>query len=144
MVSGLTAQVRASNELVMVLKTLLFITLACMLMSVKPLRAADVAESDCFLSGQQPQTEGTEGRALTQEELFSQSFDEAGCLRRVAAAAGVEWLETENILLRSLEEANEQRWDSALALVEQARFQSEQALRQAEHEAEAWKHRVIK
>lgn len=112
-------------------------------MAAQPVCAADVGGSDCSLPGGHPQNEDMKGGVLTQEELFKQSYDEAGCLRRAAAAAGAEWLETENLLLRSLEDSEGGHWDSALALVEKARFQAEQALRQAEHEAEAWKHRVV-
>jgi len=118
-------------------------TLACLFMADQPVRAADVGGLDCSSSSGQPQTEDMKGRALTQEELFKQSYDEAECLRRAAAVAGAEWFETENMLLRSLEDSEGGHWDSALALVNKARFQAEQALRQAEHEAEAWKHRVI-
>ena len=97
-----------------------------------------------LVSGERAQVEEMQGRALTQEELFKKSYDEAGCLRQAAADVGVEWLETENLLRRSLQESEEGHWESALALLEKARVQAEQALRQAEHEAEAWKHRVVK
>jgi len=137
-------RVRVNNDIVMSLKTLSIITLACVFIATKSVRAEDVGGSSCSMPGVGTQIKDIKGRVLTHEELFKQLYDEAECLRRAAAAAGAEWLETETLLLRSLEEADEQRWDSALALAEKARFQAGQALRQAEHEVEAWKHRVVK
>ena len=58
---------------------------------------------------------------------FEQRFDEAESLRQQAAAL-----------------AADGDAEGALALVEQARFQSAAALEQAEREAAAWKGRVLK
>ena len=90
--------------------------LASLFMAAQPVCAADVGGSDCSLTSGHPQNQqDMQGSAMTQEELFKQSFDEAGCLRRAAAAAGAEWLETEDLLLRSLEDSEGGHLDSALA-----------------------------
>lgn len=127
----------------MILRILTSMILASLLVKAQTAWSDEMDGTDCLLSDERTQTEDLKDRALTQEEPFRQSYDTAECLRRVAAAKGAEWLETESLLIRSLEEAKGGRWDSALALAEKARFQSEQALRQAEHEKESWKQRVV-
>ena len=75
---------------------------------------------------------------------FERRYAEAEQLRLDAAAVGAEWLGTEN-LLRAAIDANEQGdADEALELVEEARFQAEAAIRQAEHESGAWRERVVR
>ena len=133
----------ASNHHVMSPGKTPLVILTCLLATPHLTRAVEVGETDCSLAGVNTQAEKMKGRALTQQELFKQSYGEAECLRQAAASLAVEWLETENLLFHSLKEADEGRWESALELVEKARLQAEQALRQAEHEAEAWKKRVI-
>ena len=127
----------------MILKILSSTVLTSLLVSTPPAWADEAEGTVCSPPGEPAQTKEMKGRALTQQEQFKKSYDKAECLRRAAAVKGAEWLETENLLLLSLEETEEGRWKSALALVEKARFQAEQALRQAEHEAEAWKQRVL-
>jgi hypothetical protein len=75
---------------------------------------------------------------------FERQLAEAEQLRQEAAAAGAEWLQTERLLEQAREEAAQGDTQSALALVAEARFQAEAALRQAEHEAEAWRDRVVR
>ena len=75
---------------------------------------------------------------------FERQWAEAEQLRLEAAAAGVEWLRTEALLDQARDEAAAGDMDAALALVDKARFQSEAALRQADHESKAWQNRVIK
>ena len=70
-------------------------------------------------------------------------YEAAECFRRLASAAGAEWLETEGLLQRSLQEADIGNWETASGLVIKAQFQAETALQQADYEAGAWKHRVI-
>ena len=123
-------------------KKLSFIMLAWLLTSPLPARAVETGGPNCSPSAKQ--TQQTQGRAQTPEEQYKRSYNEAECLRRAAAAKGAEWLETEKLLLRSIEEAGNGRWENALALAEKGRFQAEQALHQAEYEAEAWKGRVLK
>jgi hypothetical protein len=75
---------------------------------------------------------------------FEMRYAEAERLRVDAAAMGAEWLGTEGLLEAALD-ANEQgNSDEALALVEEARFQAEAAIRQAEHESGAWQDRVVR
>lgn len=71
-------------------------------------------------------------------------FDEAENLRVQAVARGYEWIGTAGLLEEAEALAAEGDTDGALALVEQARFQSAAALEQADREAEAWKGRVLK
>lgn len=69
---------------------------------------------------------------------------EAEDLRQKAADAGYEWLETAALLEQARDEVDNGSVDSAMALIEKARLQAEAALRQAEHEAEAWRTRVLR
>ena len=75
---------------------------------------------------------------------FEQRFDEAESLRQQAAAQGYEWIGTAGLLEQAEALAADGDAEGALALVEQARFQSAAALEQAEREAAAWKGRVLK
>jgi hypothetical protein len=75
---------------------------------------------------------------------FERRYAEAEQLRLDAAAAGAEWLQTEALLAASREAAEQGDSSEALALVEEARFQAEAALRQAEHESDAWRDRVVR
>ena len=76
--------------------------------------------------------------------VFEQRLAEAEHLRADAAAAGVEWLQTEALLDQARDAAAQGDTDAAMTLVDKARFQSEAALRQAEYESTAWQDRVIK
>lgn len=75
---------------------------------------------------------------------FERRLAEAEQLRLQAAAAGAEWLQTEALLEQARNEAAAGDLDTASALVDEAQFQAEAALRQAEHESTAWQNRVIK
>ncbi len=75
---------------------------------------------------------------------FEQRFDEAESLRQQAAAQGYEWIATAGLLEQAEALAADGDAEGALALVEQARFQSAAALEQAEREAAAWQGRVLK
>jgi len=75
---------------------------------------------------------------------FEQQYDEAERWRQAAAAAGSEWLETEKLLNEALEQEAQGNSEAALALLGQARFQAEMAVRQAEYEAQAWHERVLR
>ena len=73
---------------------------------------------------------------------FERRFDEAEGLRQQAAAQGYEWIGTAGLLEKAEALAADGDTENALALVEQARFQSATALEQAEREGKAWKGRV--
>lgn len=75
---------------------------------------------------------------------FERRFGEAERLRAEAAAVDSEWLQTGSLLEQAKEAAARDDLDEALALVEQAHFQAEMAIRQAAVEAEAWTGRVVK
>lgn len=75
---------------------------------------------------------------------FERRFDEAERLRAEAAAAGSEWLETGSLLEQAQQAASRDDLDTAMELVERARFQAEMAVKQAAHEAETWTGRVVK
>jgi len=74
---------------------------------------------------------------------FEQLFATAERLRQAAADADAEWLKTESLLTRSQQQAAEGNWNTAFQLAQKACRQAWQALQQAEHEAQAWKHRVV-
>ena len=111
--------------------------------SFQPVRADTAQEIDCT-STAGPSAVGSETTPGSEKDHFERSFTEAECFRKAAARAGAEWLKTEDLLSRATEEAENGHWDIALQLVERARFQAETALSQAEYEALAWKHRVIR
>jgi hypothetical protein len=74
---------------------------------------------------------------------YGQRYDEAERLRQQAAAEGYEWLGTAGLLDKAQQRAAAGDTDAALELVEQARFQADAALRQAEAESDAWRRRVL-
>jgi hypothetical protein len=75
---------------------------------------------------------------------FDQQVVEAERLRAKAAAAGSEWLDTEELLNRAKDEAANENMEAACSLLELAVFQANTAIRQAEHEADAWRKRVVR
>jgi hypothetical protein len=75
---------------------------------------------------------------------FERRYAEAQRMRLDAAAVGAEWLQTEELLAASREAAGQGDTSAALALVEEALFQAEAAIRQAEYEADAWRGRVVR
>lgn len=75
---------------------------------------------------------------------FEQRIVEAERLRAEAAAAGSEWLDTEDLLNRAKDEAANENMEAACSLLELAVFQAKMAIQQAEHEAEAWIKRVVR
>jgi hypothetical protein len=75
---------------------------------------------------------------------FERRYAEAEELRVDAAAMGAEWLGTESLLDTALDAKEQGDPDRALALVEEARFQAEAAIRQAEHESGAWRDRIVR
>ena len=75
---------------------------------------------------------------------FEQQFAAAQKLQAEAAAAGSEWLETGPLLSRARDAADSDDMEAAFWLLEQARFKAEMAIRQAQHEADAWASRVVR
>jgi len=75
---------------------------------------------------------------------FERRYAEAEQLRGEATAMGAEWLGTEGLLEAARDALEQGENDSALALVEEARFQAEAAIRQAEQESDAWRTRVVR
>ena len=75
---------------------------------------------------------------------FERQFAAAERLRVEAAEAGAEWLETGALLNQASEAADREDMDTAFLLLEQARFQAETAIEQAQHEAGAWAGRVVR
>ena len=75
--------------------------------------------------------------------FFQEQFDLAEDLRRKAAEAGAEWLQTEDLLIQSRKLAASEQWSAAMQLVDKACLQSELALQQSITESKAWKKRVI-
>jgi hypothetical protein len=77
-------------------------------------------------------------------QTFEAEWNAVERLNAKAAEAGFEWLETRQLLEQSRETAAAGEWDQALEWLAQARLQAEQAVQQAEREAEAWKRRVLR
>ena len=75
---------------------------------------------------------------------FEVRLAEAERLTVQAAEAGYEWLETANLIQQARDAAAKGNLDDATALIEKARFQAETAIKQAAHEAEAWRVRVVR
>ena len=75
---------------------------------------------------------------------FDRKLEEAEQLHIQAAEAGAEWLNTESLLQQARDAAADGDEALALTYIEKARFEAEAALRQADHEAETWQHRVIR
>lgn len=75
---------------------------------------------------------------------FERRYAEAERLRLQAAERGYEWIGTANLLEQAVAEADAGDTDTALALADEARFQAEAALQQAEREKEAWRRRVVR
>lgn len=75
---------------------------------------------------------------------FEKQYADAEQWRQDAAASGYEWLETEGLLKEASEQEALGNTDAALELIGKARLQAEMAVRQAEHEAQAWRTRVVR
>jgi curli biogenesis system outer membrane secretion channel CsgG len=75
---------------------------------------------------------------------FERRYAEAEQLRMDAAATGAEWLGTGKLLEAAVDAKEQGDSDTALELVEEAKFQAEAAIRQAEHESGAWRERVVR
>ena len=75
---------------------------------------------------------------------FDRKHAEAERWRALAAAAGYEWIETSKLLQQAETAADAGDMEEALRLLEKAQFQAEAAVRQSEHETEAWRDRVIR
>ena len=75
---------------------------------------------------------------------FERRYDEAESMRVQAAEQGYEWIGTHKLLDEAAAAADEGNTETALELAEQARFQAEAALQQAEREKDAWRRRVVR
>jgi hypothetical protein len=125
------------------IKTIPLMVIAGLFVTV-PLAWADSVDETGCVSPDSPFRDGMSHQSpAMQKDKFLHLYKEAECLRKLTEAQGAEWLETEGLLLASQEQADENHWNAANLLVEEALFQSIAALRQAKYEAEAWKHRVV-
>ncbi len=124
-------------------KTISLMVTAALFLTVSLAWADSVDETGC-VSPDSPSRDGLSQQSpAMQKDKFLHLYKEAICLRKLTEAQGAEWLKTESLLLASREQADENHWNAANRLVEEALFQSMAALRQAKYEAEAWKHRVV-
>ena len=114
------------------------------LIAATPVSAETTNDTVCQVPELDLQTENTPVSLGTGDEIFKRLHDSVECLRKKAATRGAEWLETESLLQRALEEAAEGHKETAAQLLMKAHLQAMRALEQADREAEAWKHRVIK
>ncbi|MDH3275820.1 MAG: hypothetical protein OEM64_10340 [Gammaproteobacteria bacterium] len=70
-------------------------------------------------------------------------FAEVERMRVMAAEAGAEWLQTEELIKQAKTEATRGDMERSNSLLELAQFQAETAIKQAQHEADAWSGRVV-
>jgi hypothetical protein len=75
---------------------------------------------------------------------FEAEWNAVERLNAQAAEAGFEWFDTRQLLEQAREAAAAGKWDQAVEWLAKARLQAEQAVQQAEREAEAWKRRVLR
>jgi len=68
----------------------------------------------------------------------------AEAVRKRAAAAGNEWLQTGSLLEEAREAVSNEQWQRALERAQHATRQSELAIEQAERESTAWRERVVR
>lgn len=110
-----------------------------LLLVIQPALAVSAEESEC----QPPKGQLSGSSRETNRKYFEQQVSVAERLRQTAASKDAEWLETENLLIRSREEAGDGNWNAAFQLLQKACVQAELALQQAEYESQAWKSRVV-
>jgi hypothetical protein len=77
-------------------------------------------------------------------ESFQASYEAAEAARMKADALGHEWRDTAEILEQAKTEADQDHFDEAVKLAEEAKFQSERAIEQAESQAKLWQEVVPK
>ena len=75
---------------------------------------------------------------------FDRRYAAAERMQAEASAEGAEWLETGKLLDQASEAAADGNMDVAFSLLDKAQFQAEAAIKQAEHEADAWINRVVR
>ena len=75
---------------------------------------------------------------------LERELDEVEQLRLEAAEAGAEWLQTENLLEQAREAIAAGDEQAARGYIDEARFQAEAAILQAERESAMWQNRVIR
>jgi len=74
---------------------------------------------------------------------FEKRVAEAESSRMMAADNGAEWIQTEGLIEQAKKEADRGNMERANSLLELAQFQAETAIKQAQHEADAWSSRVV-
>ena len=104
----------------MKIKTASLLILINLFVKTQPVWAETTVALVCLPSGQVNQPENIARSPVTPKNIFRQSYDQAECLRRAAAAKGAEWLETESLLLQSQEEAEKANWETAYQLAQKA------------------------
>ena len=133
----------ASEAFRLNIKTLVLLLFCGLLSSLHSVRAETPAHESCISTVEQ--SEADSGKSpQSGKDSFERSYAVAECLRKAAAQAGTEWLNTGQLLKKSSEEAENGHRDVAFELVNKARFQAETALQQADYEARAWQRRVIR
>lgn len=114
-----------------------------LLLTATTVNAGAGNESDCYSHTESEQA-GEPGQSPNPQELgFRQSWEETECLRQTVIAKGAEWIGTKGLLTRSLQAAERGEFETASRLLKEADFQVKMALKQADTEAQAWKHRVV-
>ena len=107
-------------------------------------RRPEALLTGCLLAGALAAVAEVRGAEPVDPGSVTALVQQAEAARQKAAEMGAEWLETEEIIERARREAEQGNWQQAAALAEQALSQGELAVAQAEHEAEAWRARVVR
>jgi len=138
----LTARRHANEEFTMIIRVGIFMLLVGMIVAAPPVQSDSLQWPGCGLSYQSSKAHGAVSSAI-QKDSFTQAYNQAECLRKAAARQRNEWLETETLLLKARQQEENGQHEAAMRWVNKARNQSILALKQAENEAIAWKHRVL-
>lgn len=126
------------------MKTLCLLIFTGLFITATPVPAGTIEEGVCQVPELDLHAGSAPGIPGTADEKFKRLYDSVECLRKKAATKGAEWLDTETLLESALQEAGKGHQDTATQLLMKAHLQAVRALEQADHEAQAWKHRVIR
>ena len=77
-------------------------------------------------------------------EQFDTLHSKAILALEAASAASTEWLSTADLLKKSEVAAQQENWNAAVLLAQQALHQAEMSLQQSNSEAKAWRSRVVR
>ena len=86
----------------------------------------------------------TPGASATDAATFEAAHEAGEAARKAAAAVGFEWRDTKKMLKQARKLAEEEKYEEAVALANQARRQGEHGVAQAKEQEAAWQRRVLR